>query len=137
MNWLDLFLVAFIGFITWSAWRTGFIREVVSFAAVVLAIPIAGVFYKSMTPKVNPIVDNLDLARMISFSAILLGVIIAGQVGIGDHARIEKGAILGAQCGVPTGKVIKGPGVLFWGTPARPIRQYLKELAILARLAKK
>lgn len=69
-----------MGFVTWSAWRTGFIREVVSFAATVLAIPIAGVFYKQMTPKVNPIVDNLDLARMISFAAILLGVIIAGQV---------------------------------------------------------
>jgi len=27
--------------------------------------------------------------------------------------------------------------VLFWGTPARPIRQYLKELAALARLVKK
>ncbi len=80
MNWLDIALVAFIGFITWSAWRTGFVRELVSFAATVLAIPIAGVFYKQMTPKVNPIVDNPDLARMISFAAILLGVIIAGQV---------------------------------------------------------
>ena len=39
--------------------------------------------------------------------------------------------------GVPSGKVIRGPGVLFWGTPARPIKQYLKELAILARMAKK
>jgi len=38
---------------------------------------------------------------------------------------------------VPTGKVIRGPGVLFWGTPARPIREYLKELAVLARLVKK
>jgi UDP-3-O-[3-hydroxymyristoyl] glucosamine N-acyltransferase len=27
--------------------------------------------------------------------------------------------------------------VVFWGTPARPIRQYLKELAALARLAKR
>jgi len=80
VNWLDVVLVAFIGFITWSGWRTGFIREVVSFAATVLAIPIAGVFYKQMTPKVNPIVDNLDLARMISFAAILIGVIVAGQV---------------------------------------------------------
>jgi UDP-3-O-[3-hydroxymyristoyl] glucosamine N-acyltransferase len=33
--------------------------------------------------------------------------------------------------------VIRGPGVLFWGTPARPIRQYLKELAALARLVKR
>ena len=64
-------------------------------------------------------------------------VIIGGQVGIADHVRIESGAILGAQSGIPTKKIIRGKGVIFWGTPARPIREYLKELAVLAKLAKK
>ncbi len=63
--------------------------------------------------------------------------IIAGQVGIADHVVVEEGAILGAQCGVPSNKVIRGKGILFWGTPARPIREYLKELAALSRLSKK
>ncbi len=65
------------------------------------------------------------------------GCVIGGQVGIGDHARIEKGVILGSGSGVLTGKVVRGPGVVFWGTPAKPLREYLKELAVLARLAKK
>lgn len=64
-------------------------------------------------------------------------VIIGGQVGIADHVRIEEGAILGAQSGIPSKKVIRGKGVVFWGTPARPIREYLKELAFLARATKK
>jgi UDP-3-O-[3-hydroxymyristoyl] glucosamine N-acyltransferase len=64
-------------------------------------------------------------------------VVIGGQVGIADHVRIEEGAILGAQSGIPSRKVIRGKGVVFWGTPARPIREYLKELAVLARLARK
>jgi UDP-3-O-[3-hydroxymyristoyl] glucosamine N-acyltransferase len=64
-------------------------------------------------------------------------VVIGGQVGIGDHVRIEAGAILGAQSGIPTNKVIRGRGVIFWGTPARPIREYLRELAVLARMAKR
>jgi UDP-3-O-[3-hydroxymyristoyl] glucosamine N-acyltransferase len=64
-------------------------------------------------------------------------VIMGGQVGIADHVRVEAGAILGAQCGIPTKKVIRGKGVVFWGTPARPIREYLKELAFLSRSAKK
>lgn len=64
-------------------------------------------------------------------------VIIGGQVGIADHVRIEEGAILGAQSGIPTKKVIRGKGVVFWGTPARPIREYLKELAFLSRSARK
>jgi len=64
-------------------------------------------------------------------------VIIGGQVGIADHVRIEAGAILGAQSGIPSKKVIRGKGIVFWGTPARPIREYLKELAFLARAARK
>jgi UDP-3-O-[3-hydroxymyristoyl] glucosamine N-acyltransferase len=64
-------------------------------------------------------------------------VIMGGQVGIADHVRIEAGAILGAQSGIPTKKIIRGKGVVFWGTPARPIREYLKELAFLSRSAKK
>lgn len=74
----------------------------------------------------------------VSGSAVIeQNVIVAGQVGIADHVVIEEGAILGAQCGVPSNKTIRGKGILFWGTPARPIREYLKELATLSRLAKK
>jgi len=70
-------------------------------------------------------------------SVIEKNVLIGGQVGIGDHVTIEEGAILGAQSGIPSNKVIRGKGVVFWGTPARPIREYLKELAVLARLVKR
>jgi UDP-3-O-[3-hydroxymyristoyl] glucosamine N-acyltransferase len=74
----------------------------------------------------------------LSGSAIVEdNVIIGGQVGIADHVRIEAGVILGAQSGIPTKKVIRGKGVVFWGTPARPIREYLKELAFLSRAARK
>jgi len=65
------------------------------------------------------------------------GCVIGGQVGIGDHVKIEAGTILGGQCGVPSNKVLRGKGLLYWGTPARPIRAYLKELAMLSRLAGK
>jgi UDP-3-O-[3-hydroxymyristoyl] glucosamine N-acyltransferase len=64
-------------------------------------------------------------------------VVMGGQVGIGEHARIEAGAIVGGQGGVLPKKVLRGNGVVFWGTPARPVREYLKELAFLARAAKK
>jgi UDP-3-O-[3-hydroxymyristoyl] glucosamine N-acyltransferase len=64
-------------------------------------------------------------------------VVMAGQVGLGDHIRIGEGVILGGQCGVLPHKVVRGKGMLFWGTPARPVREYLKQLAVLARLSKK
>jgi len=64
-------------------------------------------------------------------------VVLGGQVGIGEHARIEEGVMLGGQGGVLPNKVLRGNGIAFWGTPAKPVREYLKELAALARLAKK
>jgi UDP-3-O-[3-hydroxymyristoyl] glucosamine N-acyltransferase len=84
--------------------------------------------------------DNVVAAAQtgISGSSIVeKNVLIGGQVGIADHVTIEEGAILGAQAGIPSNKTIRGKGVVFWGTPARPIREYLKELATLTRLAKK
>ncbi len=65
------------------------------------------------------------------------GVVLGGQVGIGEHARIGEGVMLGGQGGVLPNKVLRGKGQAFWGTPAQPLRQYLKQLATLARLAKK
>ena len=84
--------------------------------------------------------EDVVIAAQTGFSGSITvedGAVIGGQVGIGDHARIEKDVILGSQCGVLPKKVMRGPGVIFWGTPARPLRQYLKELAVLARLGKK
>ncbi len=69
-------------------------------------------------------------------STIGEGAVIAGQVGIADHVAIGEGVILGAQAGVPSRKRLRGPGMLFWGTPARPIQQYLRELASVARLVR-
>jgi UDP-3-O-[3-hydroxymyristoyl] glucosamine N-acyltransferase len=71
------------------------------------------------------------------------GAVIAGQVGIGDHAHIGPGVILGGQAGVLSGKTITNegmgvkPGTVLWGTPARPLGQVLREIAVVARLAKK
>ena len=45
--------------------------------------------------------------------------------------------MLGGQGGVLPNKVLRGKGVAFWGTPAQPVREYLKQLAALARLAEK
>ena len=84
--------------------------------------------------------ENVVIASQtgVSGSSIVEdNVIVGGQVGIADHVRIEAGAILGAQSGIPSKKIIRGKGVVFWGTPARPIREYLKELAFLASAVRK
>jgi len=80
MNWVTIVLLAAIGWMTFRGYRNGFVRELVGLCALILAVPIAGVFYDDMYPKVQPIVDNEKLAALISFVAILAGVIIGGQV---------------------------------------------------------
>lgn len=63
--------------------------------------------------------------------------VVGGQVGIGDHASVGEKVILGSQCGILPHKKLRGPGVIFWGTPAKPVKDYLRELAVLTRLASK
>jgi UDP-3-O-[3-hydroxymyristoyl] glucosamine N-acyltransferase len=74
-------------------------------------------------------------------STVGKGAILAGQVGIGDHAHVGPGVILGGQSGVFNGKTVTNeglrPGTVLYGTPARPLKQVLREQATLARLAKK
>jgi UDP-3-O-[3-hydroxymyristoyl] glucosamine N-acyltransferase len=69
------------------------------------------------------------------------GAVIAGQVGLGDHAHVGPGVILGGQAGVLSGKTVTNeglkPGTVLWGTPARPLKQVLREQATLARLARR
>lgn len=59
------------------------------------------------------------------------GAILGGQVGIGEHATVGEGVILGGGAGVLSGKKMRGPGEVFWGRPARPLKEYLRDLARL------
>jgi UDP-3-O-[3-hydroxymyristoyl] glucosamine N-acyltransferase len=81
------------------------------------------------------------LTGMSGSSTVGKGAVLAGQVGIGDHAHVGPGVILGGQSGVFNGKTVSNdglrPGAVLYGTPARPLKQVLREQAVLARLAKK
>jgi UDP-3-O-[3-hydroxymyristoyl] glucosamine N-acyltransferase len=58
--------------------------------------------------------------------------IIGGQVGFGDHARVQSGAIIGSKAGVLPGKIVR-PGV-WWGIPVQPLDEYKRLNAHLHRL---
>jgi UDP-3-O-[3-hydroxymyristoyl] glucosamine N-acyltransferase len=66
-------------------------------------------------------------------SVIEDGAILGGQVGLGEHAHVGPGVILGGGAGVLSHKKVRGPGEVFWGRPARPLKQYLRDLAKLSR----
>jgi UDP-3-O-[3-hydroxymyristoyl] glucosamine N-acyltransferase len=84
--------------------------------------------------------QNVVIAAQTGLSGSIViedNVVLGGQVGIGEHARVEEGVMLGGQGGVLPHKVLRGKGEVFWGTPAQPVREYLKQLGRLARLGKK
>ncbi|MEK7722917.1 MAG: UDP-3-O-(3-hydroxymyristoyl)glucosamine N-acyltransferase [Acidobacteriota bacterium] len=55
--------------------------------------------------------------------------VIGGQVGMGDHAKVLSGAIIGSQAGVLPGKIVR-PGV-WWGTPVQPLDEYKRQNAMV------
>jgi UDP-3-O-[3-hydroxymyristoyl] glucosamine N-acyltransferase len=80
---------------------------------------------------------NVVIAAQVGISGSCVvgdGVVMAGQVGLGDHVTIGPGVILGGASGVFPMKHLEGPGQLFMGVPAEPIKDYLKSLARVRRL---
>ena len=69
-------------------------------------------------------------------SSIGAHCLIGGQVGIGEHARLDDNTIIGGQGGVLNGKHVRGGGGVLWGTPVRPLKDFLLEQAHLSRLVK-
>jgi len=63
-------------------------------------------------------------------------VVLAGQVGLSDHSKIGNGARLGGRAGTFSGQELEG-GRDYGGVPAKPVRDWLKELATVSGLIKK
>jgi UDP-3-O-[3-hydroxymyristoyl] glucosamine N-acyltransferase len=63
------------------------------------------------------------------------GVVLAGQVGLGDHSRVGAGARMGARAGTGSRIVLEG-GQDYGGAPAKPIKEWAREIHALTRLAR-
>lgn len=80
---------------------------------------------------------NVVIAAQVGISGSCIiedDVVMAGQVGLGDHVTIGRGVILGGASGVFPHKRLDGPGEMFMGVPAEPLKDYLRSLAKVRRL---
>jgi UDP-3-O-[3-hydroxymyristoyl] glucosamine N-acyltransferase len=62
-------------------------------------------------------------------------VVLGGQVGIADHAKIGDGARLAARCAAAPGELPGGQD--YGGVPARPMKQWARELVAVSQLVKR
>ncbi len=142
MNWLSLVIVVVVALLTWRAFRRGFLRELVGLAALILAVPVAGVFYDDMLPKVEPIIDDSTVSALVSFLAIFIGVIVAGQLlgyllrrsvdilNLGGADRVA-GAAFGLLQGALLCQVLL---VVLVNFPTPDIRTHIDDSTIATRL---
>lgn len=80
---------------------------------------------------------HVVIAAQAGFSgSVAVGdyAVIGGQAGVGEKAKIAARAVVGGKSGILTSQQIHA-GEPVWGIPARPLRQHLKGLANVARLA--
>jgi UDP-3-O-[3-hydroxymyristoyl] glucosamine N-acyltransferase len=63
-------------------------------------------------------------------------VVVGGQAGIADHAKIASGARIAARSALAPGQEIPKPGD-YGGMPAKPAREWFREMHTLTNLAKK
>ena len=62
------------------------------------------------------------------------GVVIGGQGGLADHVTVGAGAQIAAKTGVMRAIA---PGEVVMGYPARPIRHFWREIAMVSRLTRR
>lgn len=95
MNWLDvLILLVILGFVA-SAFSAGLIREVVTLAAVVIGIVVAGQLYDDLATDVLVFINNEEAARAISFLLLFGSVYLIGQLTAYMLKRIASLLLLG------------------------------------------
>ncbi|HEY2010732.1 MAG TPA: UDP-3-O-(3-hydroxymyristoyl)glucosamine N-acyltransferase [Rhizomicrobium sp.] len=62
-------------------------------------------------------------------------VVMGGQVGLGDHTHVGSHARMAARSGTGSGIVLPG-GIDYGGAPAKPVREWAREIHAVARLGK-
>lgn len=80
--------------------------------------------------KHNLIVAQVGIAGSSSTGEY---VVMAGQVGVSDHVHVGDRAVVGAQSGITKDLP---PGERYFGTPASPVREYLRATMTREKFAK-
>ena len=78
VNWLDFLIIAIVGWFTVAAYLSGFIRETVALAAVLLGVLAAGLFHDNLAANFQIFVDDETATHVVAFLTIFAIVAVAG-----------------------------------------------------------
>ena len=80
MTWIDAAIVAVFLFFIVTAFSSGLVREVISTAATIAGMVLAGLFYQDLSDSLLSSIDNETTSAVIAFLIIFVGVTVAGQL---------------------------------------------------------
>jgi membrane protein required for colicin V production len=95
MHWLDLVIIGVIAWITFSAFRRGLIRELVTLVAMLAGAVLAGAFYDDLSNNLEFLTDDEKIRNLASFAALLIGALIIGQLVAGTLRKTAHLLMLG------------------------------------------
>ena len=127
LNVLDWIVVGILVSSVISSILKGFAREAISLAAVVLGLLLASWFYPQASALVLPYVKTQEIASLVGFALIFLGILLAGAVisfVVTKFVRIVDlqwfDRLLGAAFGFVRGWLVGT--VIFLGLTAFPVQ---------------
>jgi membrane protein required for colicin V production len=80
MNWVDLAIAGIIAWSTFSAFRQGLIRVVVSLISTLLGAFLAGRLYGRLADNIDFLIADPGVRNLVAFVAIFAGLIVLGQI---------------------------------------------------------
>ncbi len=80
MSWIDLVIVGVLAWFTFRAYANGLIREGVTLIAVILGVLLAGYLYDDLSNNLDFLIDDEPTRNLLSFGAIFIGIVVAGQI---------------------------------------------------------
>jgi membrane protein required for colicin V production len=80
MTWVDVAIVVIFLFFIVTAFSSGLVREVISTAATIGGMVLAGLFYQDIADSLLSSIDNETTAAVVGFLIIFVGITLAGQL---------------------------------------------------------
>lgn len=80
MHWIDLLIIAVVGWTTFAAFRGGLIREVIPLLSVIIGAIVASRLYDSLAADLDFVVDHDATRKFIAFVAIFVGIVVIGHI---------------------------------------------------------